>query len=74
MESPPSGTNGHSASREISKPPFMEPEDSVLGTDEPATSPTLSWMNAVHTFPSYLINIRINIILLSTPKYILSGS
>jgi hypothetical protein len=45
---------------------FMEPEDSLLGSQYPSTVPILSQINPVHTFPSYLSKIHFNIIHPST--------
>jgi hypothetical protein len=44
----------------------MEPEGSLLCSQQPATGPYLSQMNAVHTFPPYFPEIHSNIIFPST--------
>jgi hypothetical protein len=40
----------------------MEPEGSLPCSQKPSTVPTLSQINLVHTTPSYLSKIHLNII------------
>jgi len=46
----------------------MEPDGSLMCSQEPTTCPILSQMNPIHNLPPYLPKIHSNIIFPSTPR------